>query len=404
MLKLSREINQKVEIISMKGALTMKRILTLLLCAALTLSLTVPALAIQSEQETAAAWLKENGILTGDQNGNLNLGSGLTRAELAVILTRLSDDTGDMGRNAAYYHTICPFTDVPEWAMPFAGYCAEKKLMAGYGNKRFGPNDPVTPAAACTVMLRYLDCPASQWTYATACDKATELGLLPDGAAAGSSITRGNIAVLIYRALNGGKAGSVSSTSGSGDGYLTNGKPVTEENVLELLRQIEKDWPTGTIWGTHNTSGTHKNEIPSTVSGQIMRKYGESNTYGCGAYASMVSSLIFGDTSNPGRRVDDLSEVRPGDIIFRVNNDTGGVWHVTIALESPNKQNAFHITDGNAGETIQWPDSSSPYSNIDNLDCYRGEGKHYHLEVWTRYPESVPYTGNSVGVWSVDNS
>lgn len=134
----------------------MKRILTLLLCAALTLSLAVPALAVQSERETAAVWLKEKGILTGDQNGNLNLGSGLTRAELAVILTRLSDDTGDMGRNAAYYRTICPFTDVPEWAMPYAGYCAEKKLMAGYGNKQFGPSDPVTPAAACTVMLRYL--------------------------------------------------------------------------------------------------------------------------------------------------------------------------------------------------------------------------------------------------------
>ena len=42
----------------------------------------------------------------------MNLSSGLTRAELAVILTRLSDDTGDMGRNAAYYRTICPF----EWA------------------------------------------------------------------------------------------------------------------------------------------------------------------------------------------------------------------------------------------------------------------------------------------------
>ena len=187
----------------------MKRILTLLLSAALTLSLAIPALAVQTEQETAAVWLKENGILSGDQNGNLNLSSGLTRAELAVILTRLSDETGDMDRNAAYYRTICPFTDVPEWAMPFAGYCAEKKLMAGYGNKLFGPKDPVTPAAACTVMLRYLDCPASQWTYATACDKAVELGLLPNGAANGASITRGNIAILIYRALNTTRYGSM---------------------------------------------------------------------------------------------------------------------------------------------------------------------------------------------------
>lgn len=34
-----------------------------------------------------------------------------------------------------------------------------------------------------------------------------------------------------------------SSTTGIGDARLTNGKSVTEENVLELLRQIEKDWP-----------------------------------------------------------------------------------------------------------------------------------------------------------------
>lgn len=376
----------------------MKRILTLLLCTALTLSLAVPILAVQTEQETAAAWLKENGILTGDQNGNLNLSSGLTRVELAVILTRLSDNTGDMDRNAAYYRTICPFTDVPEWAMPFAGYCAEKKLMAGYGNKQFGPNDPVTPAAACTVMLRYLNCPANQWTYATACDKAAELGLLPDGAADGSSITRGNIAVLIYRALKGNHSGSESPVQGSGDGYLTNGKPITEENVLELLREIEQDWPAGTIWGTRETPGTYKNEVPSAQASQVMDRYRISAAYGCSGYASMVSSLIFGDEANPACRLEDLSQIRPGDIIVMVRNDTGKVWHVTVALESPNEKNAFHITDGNAGETVQWPDRENPYGR-DNLDCYRGEGKSYHLEVWTRYPESVPYTGDSIMGW-----
>lgn len=381
----------------------MKRILTLLLCSALVLSLAVPALAtdVQTEQETAAAWLKENGILIGDQNGNLNLGSGLTRAELAAILTRLSDETGDMDRNAAYYRTICPFTDVLEWAMPFAGYCAEKKLMAGYGNKLFGSNDPVTPAAACTVMLRYLDCPASQWTYATACDKASELGLLPGGAAEEASITRGNIAVLIYRALNGVNPGNGAAVTvpGAGDGYLTNGKPVTEENVLELLRQIEKDWPIGTVWGTHNTPGTYKNEVASTSSGQVMRSYHVSNTYGCGAYASMVSSLIFSDRANPARRLEDLSHIRPGDIIFKVRNEDGAIWHVIVALESPDVKNGFHITEGNAGETVQWPDNENQYSSMSNLDSYQGEYAKHHLEVWTRYPESVPYTGESVMGW-----
>lgn len=182
------------------------------------------------------------------------------------------------------------------------------------------------------------------------------------------------------------------------DGSLTNGEAVTEENVLELLREIEQDWPTGTVWGTRKTPGTHKNEVPSAQASQVMDRYRISATYGCSGYASMVSSLIFGGEANPARRLEDLSQIRPGDIIVMVRNDTGKVWHVTVALESPSEKNAFHITDGNAGETVQWPDRENPYGR-DNLDCYRGESKSYHLEVWTRYPESVPYTGDSVMGW-----
>ena len=377
-----------------------KKFLSLALVAALCLSMAVPAVAASppSELEMAAAYVRERGIMVGDQNGNLNLDAGLNRAQLAVILTRLSDETGDMGRNAEYYRTVCPFTDVPEWAMPYAGYCAEKKLMSGYGNRLFGPNDAVIPAAACTVMLRICgiaDGEGSIWSYGTACSYAFGLGWIDDAAAHANIITRGEMAVLIYRAQTGARPGVPPST---GDGFLSNGKPVTEENVLELLRQLEQEWPYGTVWGTHHTPGTHKNEVPSTAANRIMDVYWVSEYYGCSGYASMVSSLIFGDKSNPGRRVDDLTQIRPGDILFRVRNDTGSIWHVVIALESPNEIGAFHYTDGNHGGIVRWPDRERLYGR-DNLDCYGTEDRTYHLEAWTRYPETVPFTGSSVNAW-----
>ena len=186
--------------------------------------------------------------------------------------------------------------------------------------------------------------------------------------------------------------------SGIGDGYLTNGKPITEENVLEMLRQIEQDWPQDTIWGKRDTPGTYKNEVPSTEARRIIDNYPVNSTYGCGGYAAMVSSLVFGDTENPGRKLDDPSQIRPSDIIFLVNTTTGEIWHVEIALESPNETHAFQYTDGNHGGHIHWPDPSNPYGG-ENLDCFRGEKASYHIEAWTRYPESIPYSGASVNVW-----
>ena len=198
----------------------------------------------------------------------------------------------------------------------------------------------------------------------------------------------------VARILAGVLAGAIIS----GSAAAANIPQLTEETVLEQLHQIERDWPQDTIWGTSKTPGTHKNDVPSTEAQRIMDTYPVDSTYACGGYAAMVSSLIFGDAENPGRKLKDNSQSRPGDIIFLVNNATGEVWHVMIALESPNEIGAFHYTDGNHGGIIRWPDKEDPYER-DNLDCYSEEGKTYRLEAWTRYPESVPFTGNSVEAW-----
>ena len=128
-----------------------------------------------------------------------------------------------------------------------------------------------------------------------------------------------------------------------------------------------------------------------------MYAYKVNAYYACGGYASMVSSLLFGDTANPAHRVEDLSQIRPGDVIFSVRNDTGKLWHMIVALESPDGMNSVHYSDGNHGGTVYWPDAQDPHSR-EVLNCY-GTGKTYRVEAWTHYPESAPYTGKSANAW-----
>ncbi len=179
----------------------MKRLLAFLLAAALLLSGTALAAEPESEVQTAAAHLKEQGILLGNERGDLMLDSGLTRAQLAALLTRLH---GEGEVDPAMYEWACYFTDVPAWARPYVGYCVAMLLMNGYNSAQFGPSDMVSPEMACTVMLRtygYANSEGSAWNYNTACAYAAAQGLLDEAAAQGSVITRGDMAVLICRAL-----------------------------------------------------------------------------------------------------------------------------------------------------------------------------------------------------------
>lgn len=175
-----------------------------LLCAILILSLSCPVLAVemQNEQQNAASYLQEQGILIGDQSGKMNLDAGLTRAQLAAVLTRLNETPEHIMEEQAFYADQCKFSDVPDWARSYVGYCYVNRLMVGYNAGAFGAGNGVTPQAACTVVLRYLGLPEDTWDYSTACKTAISLDLTTIEATAKAEITRGDLAVMLYRALN----------------------------------------------------------------------------------------------------------------------------------------------------------------------------------------------------------
>ena len=182
-----------------------RNLASLLLAGAMTAALlTGPAQAAESPspQEIAATRLQAEGLMNGDEHGDLHLDKGLTRAELACLISPIVLNPEHVAWERDYYAKLCTtnFSDVPEWAQVAVGVCASMGVVAGYGDGRFGSDDQVSPQMACTIMLRYLE--RDGWTYVTACGKAVELGLAQAETLEGETITRGDMALLLTGSLD----------------------------------------------------------------------------------------------------------------------------------------------------------------------------------------------------------
>lgn len=182
-----------------------RNLASLLLAGAMTAALlTGPAQAAESPspQEIAATRLQAEGLMNGDEHGDLHLDKGLTRAELACLISPIVLNPEHVAWERDYYAKLCTtnFSDVPEWAQVAVGVCASMGVVAGYGDGRFGSDDPVSPQMACTIMLRYLE--RDGWTYVTACGKAVELGLAQAETLEGETITRGDMTLLLTGSLD----------------------------------------------------------------------------------------------------------------------------------------------------------------------------------------------------------
>lgn len=147
--------------------------------------------------EAQAEELREAGLFLGDDSG-FRLSDGLTRAEMAVMLTRVVGGTEEVLANPTYYSERCTFTDVPDWAKPYVGYCYENGLVVGVGNNRYGSDLQASKLDYCTVLLRATGV-TTGYTYRTSDVKAVELGYLTLGRAAFADLTRGDVVFMTHQ-------------------------------------------------------------------------------------------------------------------------------------------------------------------------------------------------------------
>lgn len=177
----------------------MKKVICILLSLLMSVSV---AIATDSDFDAKMDELVKFKIVEGDENGNLNLESEVTRAEMAkIIMAALGN--GNIGT----FDTI--FDDVKStyWASGYIDMAQKFGIIHGMGDGTFLPENPVTNEQAVKMImcaLGYEPLCASRGVYPYSYMQiASQRGLLDDLNLLGSAnAKRSDIFILIHNALD----------------------------------------------------------------------------------------------------------------------------------------------------------------------------------------------------------
>lgn len=176
------------------------------------------------------------------------------------------------------------------------------------------------------------------------------------------------------------------------DGILNNGKRITEANVSAMLQDAREIWYDGMPWGgivkgDNNYYDVYAHDSVLTFGGQLVVDRGGTPTTNAGGFAAMLSDYVFGLHSNPARKLEDSTKIRPGDLIFQMTN--GKLTHVRVALSTVQYQDGVPYAatcDGNLGSQVSWDTIGEETSG--RLGSYgQTDGVYITCAVYTRYPE-----------------
>ena len=138
----------------------LKRALSLALAFVMVMSLMIVGTSAKSytdadkiDNQVAVEILGEIGVMIGNDDGSFAPDRDVTRAEMAVLITRILYGNN---LNVDQFKNMNTFTDVPDWAEGFVNLCASLDIIAGRGNGIFDPDATVTSAEAALMLSRAL--------------------------------------------------------------------------------------------------------------------------------------------------------------------------------------------------------------------------------------------------------
>ena len=105
--------------------------------------------------EDAVYWCRENGIMGGTSGTSFSPDTTMSRSMLATVLYRAEGSPATTSNET--------FSDVGSgtWYTDAVAWASSEGFMAGYGNGRFGTDDPVTREQLATILWRYAGSPTA---------------------------------------------------------------------------------------------------------------------------------------------------------------------------------------------------------------------------------------------------
>lgn len=152
--------------------------------------------------EEAGNLLKDLGVLTGNQYGDLGLEKNLKRQDMVVLVSRLYNEE-DRAKVFNDPNTPNKFKDLDKFYTPYIRWAVSKNLIKGKSADTFGFNDEVTVQQFQAVLLRALGYNDESNDWAKVPDWANKLNLMTDlSLNKDAKLTRGQMAVMTLNTLN----------------------------------------------------------------------------------------------------------------------------------------------------------------------------------------------------------
>lgn len=215
---------------------------------------------VEQEREAeirAAERLKNLEIMTGDENGNLNLSKNLTRAEFAVLMDKAGCFLGNT------YEQEINFNDVTSehWAYRSITNAVNAGVVSGFGDGTFRPDEPVLYEQAVRMVMSTLIYDAE---YPIGyIGKAVDFGIVDEvRGTIGEELDRGNAAVLIKNFLDYEASAENDEFSGNSFKQLGGGGSGGASYLMGVSESVSFDSSGGSISGNAGVYPMPRPDVP----------------------------------------------------------------------------------------------------------------------------------------------